>query len=171
MELSIFKFRAATCTTTGTTRPVNLLRSTAAVFPTGTLSYWPYYMSNHLEEAEPLRETVWEIRDNLALNAAPYQSDSYAIGRVTSPVGRSPVGGEVGNLPWTMHNLWMHYRSTMDDNYLKEQLFPLMKGSFNYLNHIVIKQQDGKWSLPKTVSPEYTLSGAKVSWGEKKPLN
>ncbi|MDB5121782.1 MAG: alpha-L-fucosidase [Sphingobacteriales bacterium] len=120
------------------------------------LAYWPFYMSNHLEEAEPLRETVWKARDMLAQNAAPYQNDSYAIGRASAPGGRSPVGGEVGNLPWTMHNLWMHYRSTMDDKYLKNQLFPLMKGSFNYLKHIVVKQPDGKWSLPKTASPEYS---------------
>lgn len=120
------------------------------------LAYWPFYMANHLDEAEPFKTTVWNARAALAQNAAPYQSDSYAIGRASSPEGRSNVGNEVGNLPWVMHNLWMYYRSTMDDNYLKEQLFPLMKGSFNYLAHIVIKPADGKWSLPKTASPEYT---------------
>ncbi len=120
------------------------------------LTYWPFYMSNHLDEAEPLSRTVWNDRFTLAKNAAPYQNDSFAIGRGTGPDGRTPVGGEVGNLPWVMHNLWMYYRSTMDDKYLREQLFPLMKGSFNYLQHIVIKQPDGKWSLPKTASPEYT---------------
>jgi alpha-L-fucosidase 2 len=120
------------------------------------LAYWPYYMSNHMEEAEPLARTIWADRANLALNAKPYEKDSYAIGRGTAPDGRGPVGGEVGNLPWAMHNLWMYYRSTMDDRYLKEQLFPLMKGAFNYLSHIAVQQPDGKWALPKTASPEYT---------------
>jgi len=120
------------------------------------LAYWPFYMANHLEEAEPLARTVWNDRKALAENAAPYQSDSYAIGRATGPDGVCPVGGEVGNLPWTMNNLWMYYRSTMDDAYLQKQLFPLMKGTFNYLKHIVVKQSDDKWTLPKTASPEYT---------------
>jgi alpha-L-fucosidase 2 len=120
------------------------------------LAYWPYYMSNHLEEAEPLARTIWADRANLAFNAKPFEKDSYAIGRATPPDGGAPVGGEVGNLPWVMHNLWMYYRSTMDDQYLKKELFPLMKGSFNYLSHIAVKQPDGKWALPKTASPEYT---------------
>ncbi|WP_147243709.1 glycosyl hydrolase family 95 catalytic domain-containing protein [Pedobacter miscanthi] len=120
------------------------------------LAYWPFYMSNHLDEAEPLARTVWDDRYNLGKNAIPYQSDSYAIGRATGPNGRTLVGSEVGNLPWVMHNLWMYYRSTMDDRYLKEQLFPLMKGSFNYLRHILIVAPDGALSLPKTASPEYT---------------
>lgn len=120
------------------------------------LAYWPYYMSNHLEEASPLPEIIWNQRQNLAQNAAPYSNDSYAIGRATALDLVSPVGSEVGNLPWVMHNLWIHYRSSMDDEFLKNRLFPLMKGSFNYLNHIVIKHPDGSLSLPKTASPEYT---------------
>lgn len=120
------------------------------------LTYWPFYMSNHLEEAGPLAETIWNQRANLARNAAPYENDSYAIGRASALDLSSPVGGEVGNLPWVMHNLWMYYRSSMDDGFLKERLFPLMKGSFNYLRHIVVKHPDGTFSLPKTASPEYT---------------
>jgi alpha-L-fucosidase 2 len=120
------------------------------------LTYWPFYMSNHLDMAEPLAETLWNNRSALARNAAPYEKDSYAIGRSSSPDCVSPVGSEVGNLPWVMHNLWMYYRSSMDDRYLKDQLFPLLKGSFNYLDHIVRKQPDGVWSLPVTASPEYT---------------
>jgi alpha-L-fucosidase 2 len=120
------------------------------------LTYWPFYMSNHLEEASPLAQTVWNDRLALAKNAAPFQNDSYAIGRATAPDGSCPVGSEVGNLPWVMHNLWMYYRSSMNDKYLKTQLFPLMKGSFNYLKHILVKQADGKYFMPQTASPEFT---------------
>jgi hypothetical protein len=120
------------------------------------LTYWPFYMSNHLEEAAPLAEYVWNQRANLAKNAAPYESDSYAIGRASALDLSMVVGGEVGNLPWVMHNLWLQYCSSMDDAFLKKRLFPLMKGSYNYLRHITIKQPDGTLSLPKTASPEYT---------------
>lgn len=120
------------------------------------LAYWPFYMSNHVEEAEPLAETVWGGRARLAENAAPYQADSYAIGRASGPGCESPVGAEVGNLPWVMQNLWMQYRSTMDDAFLRERLFPLMKGSFNYLKHIAAKGSDGTLRLKGVASPEYT---------------
>lgn len=128
------------------------------------LTYWPYYMSNHLEEAEPLLETVWNQRANLAANAAPHSADSYAVGRATGPDALTPVGAEVGNLPWTMHNLWMHYRSNMNDALLKEKIFPMMKGSFNYLRHILVEKPDGTLVLPKTASPEYTDSVASSSY-------
>lgn len=122
------------------------------------LTYWPYYMSNHLEEAEPLIESIWNQRENLAKNAAPHSADSYAVGRATGLDFTEKVGGEVGNLPWTMHNLWLHYRSTMNDEMLKEKIFPMMKGSFRYLRHILVAQPDGTLVLPKTASPEYTDS-------------
>ena len=128
------------------------------------LTYWPFYMANHVKEAEPLIETVWNQRSNLALNAAPYQADSCAIGRATGPDCLQSVGSEVGNLPWAMHNLWLHYRSTMDDGFLRDRLFPLMKGNFRYLQHILIKQSDGTLALPKTASPEYTDSVAGGSY-------
>lgn len=128
------------------------------------LTYWPYYMSNHIEEAEPLIESIWNQRENLAKNAAPHSADSYAVGRATGPDCLMPVGAEVGNLPWTMHNLWLHYRSTMDDAMLKEKIFPMMKGSFRYLRHILVAQPDGTLKLPKTASPEYTDSVASCSY-------
>ena len=112
-------------------------------------------MSNHLEEAEPLLEAVWNQRASLAKNAAPHSADSYAIGRATGPDCLQAVGSEVGNLPWTMHNLWLHYRSGMDDALLRERIFPLMKGSFRYLRHILVARPDGTLALPKTASPEY----------------
>ncbi len=120
------------------------------------LTYWPFYMSNHLDEAEPLVDALWDHRDALAKNAAPHMDGSLAIGRSTAPDLRAAVGKEVGNLPWTMHNLWLHYRSTMDDAMLRDRLFPLMKGSFRYLTHIAIEQPDGRLALPPTASPEYT---------------
>lgn len=128
------------------------------------LTYWPFYMSNHLDEAEPLIETVWAGRHHLARNAAPYEADSLAIGRAASPDCESPVGTETGNLPWVLHNLWMHYRSSMDDVFLAERLFPLMKGSFRYLRHIAVERADGRLELPPTASPEYTDSVANCSY-------
>jgi hypothetical protein len=128
------------------------------------LTYWPFYMANHLEEAEPLQEALWENRAVLAANAAPYQADSYAIGRATGPTLQQPVGKEVGNLPWAMHDLWLYYRSSMDDTFLRKELFPLMKGSFNYLCHITVEQPDGKLGLLPTASPEYTDNAVNCSY-------
>jgi alpha-L-fucosidase 2 len=128
------------------------------------LTYWPFYASNHVEDATPLGRTLWDARRALAANAAPYSADSYAIGRATAPDCEDPVGHEVGNLPWAMHNLWLQYRYTMDDAYLRQQLFPLMKGTFRYLRHIAVQRPDGSLALPPTASPEYTDAAPDCSY-------
>ena len=122
------------------------------------MTYWPFYMANHLEEAESLNRSLWNNRATLAQNAAPYQSDSLAICRATGPTFERSEGNEIGNLPWVMHNLWLYYRSSIDDRYLREQLFPLMKGTFSYLWHLSVQKADGTISLPLSPSPEYTNS-------------
>lgn len=128
------------------------------------LTYWPFYMANHLDEAEPLARVVWEGRRALAANAAPYSADSLAIGRATGPSLEQVVGAEIGNLPWVMHDLWLYYRSSMDDRFLRERLFPLMKGSYAYLRHIAVTRPDGTIALPPSASPEYADSVADSSY-------
>lgn len=119
------------------------------------LTYWPFYAANHLDEASPLIDTLWNGRAMLARNAKPFEQDSYAIGRATGPGLECAVGRELGNLPWIMHNLWQHYRMSMDDVLLRERILPLMIGSFRYLDHLLISTNDGRLHLPESASPEY----------------
>lgn len=119
------------------------------------LTYWPFYTANQVDLTKPLLETLWLNRTNLAANARPYAADSYAIARVSALDCRSGSAHELGNLPWVMHNLWLQYRATMDDTLLREKIFPLMKGTFNYLSHLLTKGADGKLHLPVSGSPEY----------------
>jgi hypothetical protein len=43
----------------------------------------------------------------------------------------------------------------MDDQVLREDLFPLLKRTVNYYFHFITEDRDGKLHLPKTFSPEY----------------
>jgi hypothetical protein len=122
------------------------------------LTYWPYYTANHVDLTSPLVNTLWSHRRELAANAAPHSDDSYAIARCSALDCSTGHGHELGNLPWVMHNLWLQYRVTMDDALLREKIFPLMKGSFNYLSHLLLERADGKLHLPASGSPEYTES-------------
>ncbi len=60
----------------------------------------------------------------------------------------------VGNLPWTMHNMWWQYRYSMDDEMLREKIYPLLRRSINLYLHMVGEGEDGKLRLPPTYSPE-----------------
>ena len=128
------------------------------------LSYWPLNASNRLSLAGSLEHTLYDHLDQLRNNLqAPYREGAYGLARSTNFEGASdPVGipgvdkpAEVGNLTWACHSLWLIYRHQMDDVLLREKLFPLLKGAINYYLYFLREEEDGKWHLPATFSPEY----------------
>lgn len=130
------------------------------------LSYWPSYVGNRLCVAESLRRGVFRNRENF-INAVPekYRGDSAAVRRCTGQDGAGAVGypgngkggldSEVGNLLWVCHNLWLHYRVTMNESILEDDVYPLLRRCVNYYLHFIEKGPDGKWHIPRTHSPEY----------------
>jgi alpha-L-fucosidase 2 len=65
------------------------------------------------------------------------------------------VNRELCNLPWALHNYWLHYRHTMDDAMLRTRLLPLLRRSMSFYLHLLVKGDDGKLHLPRGMSPEY----------------
>ncbi len=128
------------------------------------LTYWPAYTANHVDLSAPLADTLWANRTNLAANAGAPAGDAYYIARVTALDCRSGPGQELGNLPWVMHNLWLQYRTTMDDALLREKIFPLMRGTFNHLERLLKQGADSKLHLPESGSPEYVDSVADCNY-------
>jgi alpha-L-fucosidase 2 len=122
------------------------------------LSYWPLYISNHTNEANSLMEALYNKRASLSANATNFSQDSYAMGRNTSMDLRCNPGREAANLAYALNCTWQQYRATMDDNMLRTKLFPIMKGAFNYLNHLLYTGTDGKLHMTGTASPEYTTN-------------
>jgi hypothetical protein len=69
--------------------------------------------------------------------------------------GTSPPDPELGDLPWALHNVWLHYRHSMDESVLRDILFPLLRRAMNYYLHFLYVGADGRLHLPPTFSPEY----------------
>lgn len=127
------------------------------------LTYWPTYASNRTELGASLGRALYSNVENL-INTVPepyrYNSASIAgatgqhlIGTVEAPNGENaPM---MGLLTWALHNCWLHYRHTMDDETLQNNLLPLLKRAVNYYLHFIIEDENGKLHLPKTFSPEY----------------
>jgi alpha-L-fucosidase 2 len=132
------------------------------------LTYSPLYTANRLELAESLLQMIDKGKENLSLNVPEqYRHNALAIGRAGGSDLYRPIKVftkldstaslselELGNLTWMLYYYWLHYRYTLDDN-IKQKLLPLLKGSINYYLDIMYKEQDGKWHLPFTHSPEY----------------
>lgn len=136
------------------------------------LTYWLSNASNHTELNYSLINTLADHQDVLIENVPePYRHNSAGISRSTGqiPAGRVPMpviheadlgkwNPEIGLLPWACHNLWLHYRHTMDKDMLREKLFPILKRATNYYIHFLEKDSLGKYHLPYTRSPEYATA-------------
>ncbi|MFD2918964.1 glycoside hydrolase family 95-like protein [Terrimonas rubra] len=132
------------------------------------LTYSPLYTANRLQLAEGLLNMIDKGKKNLSLNVPQqYRHNALAIGRAGGADLYRPVKVftqldttatlselELGNLTWILYYYWQHYRYTLDDA-IKQKLIPLLKGSINYYLDIMYKEDDGKWHLPFTHSPEY----------------
>jgi alpha-L-fucosidase 2 len=127
------------------------------------LEYWLINGSNHLE-LDSLTTTVDQNRQQLTANVpAAYRADSAGVGRssdmfATRSVGTPGSGAEVGDLTWALHNVWLSYRHTMDDDLLRDTVFPLLKRAINYYLHFLKPGDDGRLHLPSTFSPEYPVT-------------
>jgi len=125
------------------------------------LTYWPFWTSNHLEEGSSLANTITRCRQTLINNVPePYRSDSAGIGHASSQtlersVAKIGTGKEAGNLTWALHDVWLHYRHSMDDKFLEDDLLPILRRSINYYLHFLKEGDDGRYHLPPTASPEY----------------
>jgi hypothetical protein len=133
------------------------------------LSYWPVYDANRLEIGDSLLRFLDDRRAVLRKNAPaapPEAGEVMAIGRMSGPDAVSPVGfvgpwtpkngaQEISNLVWVMHNVWLHWRRTMDDRLARDLLFPLLRASVSAVLQRVERRPDGVWHLPETISPEF----------------
>ena len=117
-----------------------------------------------MDLAASLENALYGHTEHLRENVPPaYRDNSLAIGRSSDLEGVSGTVGipggesnaEIGLLPWACHNLWLIYRHKMDDDLLRDQLFPLLKQAVNYYLHFVYRGEDGHLHLPATYSPEY----------------
>lgn len=150
------------------------------------LTYWALNPSNRTELGASLENALYGNIQNLIMNVPElYRYNSAGIGRSSDFSNVSPVGEpgkltstpEVGLLTWACHNLWLLYRFKMDDQLLKEKLFPLLKKSVNYYLHFLKEDNDGKLHLPTTYSPEYGVAEdcnfdlALLRWGCETLLN
>jgi alpha-L-fucosidase 2 len=128
------------------------------------LEYWPMYGANHLE-LDAITRTLSENRQKLVdALPEPYRVDSMGIPRTTDMTalggtvgipGQATPTPELGNLTWALHNVWLTYRHTMDDDLLRDTLFPLLRKAINYYLHFLTPGEDGKLHLGPTFSPEY----------------
>ncbi|GAA2362581.1 glycosyl hydrolase family 95 catalytic domain-containing protein [Nonomuraea africana] len=147
------------------------------------LEYWLINATGH-RELDSLTASIGKYRDNLTLNVGEkYRADSAGLcrtsqedllsGALAEPGDTTAPASslELGNLPWALHNVWLAYRHTMDDDLLRDLLYPVLRRSVGYYLHFLTEGADGRLHLPRTYSPEYDFATdcnydlALITWG------
>lgn len=120
------------------------------------------HVSNQMELVSTLHDFIYANEKNL-INSIPEQWRHNAAGLVRctgkdqiDPVFEWPNAEypERSNLIYLMYYMWEHYRVSMDDQYLKEQYFPLLKRAANFILNVVTTDENGIIHIPKSHSPE-----------------
>lgn len=136
--------------------------------------YWPLPAANRLDMAENLSDALQKNLPNLIANVPEeWRNDSAGISRTTGQdmLERYDSYREKANLVWACHNLWVQYRCSMDEKFLRDQLYPLLRRAVNTYLHQLEKDDKGVYHTPEGHSPEsftgrdtnYDL--ASVRWG------
>ncbi len=147
------------------------------------LTYYTFGITNHSDLEDNLYQLIDRHQDQLIANVPPeFQADCAAI---RNPVGYDelfaplflsddPKNEQEINiivLPWLMQMYYLHNRRTMDDQRLREKIYPMMRRAYQVYVRILHKEADGKYHIPYTFSDEYgnaketSLNIALARWG------
>ncbi|MBQ2210439.1 MAG: glycoside hydrolase N-terminal domain-containing protein [Prevotella sp.] len=107
-------------------------------------NYWPAFVANLAEMAQPLDDFVKALADNGQYTAKNYynvkqgwcSSHNSDLWAMTNPTGEKREMPEWANWnlggAWLVQTLWERYLFTQDKEYLRQVAYPLMKGAADF---------------------------------------
>ena len=131
-------------------------------------NYWPAFVANLAEMAQPLDGFIQSLAANGVFTAKNYyginegwcSSHNSDIWAMTNPVGEkneSPMWANwnMGGA-WLVNTLWERYQFTQDKTYLQTIAYPLMKGAARFCLRWLIEnpKQPGELITAPSTSPE-----------------
>ena len=129
-------------------------------------NYWPAFVANMAEMAEPLDGFIAGLAANGKYTAKNYynitkgwcSSHNSDIWAMTNPVGEKNEKPEWANWnlggAWLVHTLWERYQFTQDKDYLRTVAYPLMKGAADFCL---------KWLIESPIVPGELITAPSTS--------
>ncbi|MEI7830635.1 MAG: glycoside hydrolase family 95-like protein [Prolixibacteraceae bacterium] len=149
------------------------------------LTYYTFGLTNHRDMEADLFGLLERHKDQMIENVPeafrndcagirnPVQYDDLNAPLFLSDDKNNDKGLNIIVLPWLMQMYFLHNRRAMDDQQLRDSVYPLMRRAFNVYMRILYKGDDGKYHIPYTYSDEYgnaketSLNIALARWGFK----
>ena len=128
-------------------------------------NYWPAFVANLAEMAQPLDDFIKALAENGKYTAKNYygvdkgwcSSHNSDIWAMTNPVGEKREWPEWANWnlggAWLVNTLWERYLFTQDKAYLRTVAYPLMKGAADFCQNWLVDYNGELITAPST-SPE-----------------
>lgn len=124
------------------------------------LSYWPAYSGNHLEPEEGFINWLWGLRETFK----DFTKEFYGVEGLNVPGTSSLDGAAMGGWAqysyspttsaWLAHHFYLHWRYSMDREFLEQKAYPWIKETAQFLENITIPDENGMLKLPLSSSPE-----------------
>jgi len=131
------------------------------------MNYWPAGVCNLSETVEPLTMYL----EGLAKSGKPVAKDMFnargwCSGHATNPFGRvtPSASGALSQFnngvldmlagAWMVMNLWDHYEYTQNREFLEKKLYPMLKGSSEFIMDGLIADSAGMLQFIPSASPE-----------------
>jgi len=124
------------------------------------LSYWPCYSGNHLEEGLGFLEWLWKTKGNAKDWTRRFFNKPGLNVPMTADLNNNQIGGwhqythSATTAAWLAHHFYLHWRYSMDRNFLRQRAYPFLQETAIFLEAITEKDKDGKRTLPLSASPE-----------------
>jgi hypothetical protein len=124
------------------------------------LSYWPCYTGNHLNEGLGYLNTLWEQREvNREYTKTYFGKNGINVPGVCTLTGEPMAGWIQYSLSptvaaWLSHHFYLHYKYSMDRQFLKERAYPYLKEVAVFLEEFTYLDEHGVRQLPLSSSPE-----------------
>lgn len=134
------------------------------------MNYWPAFSTNLAECALPLIDYVDRLREPGRVTAEVYfgvrstedkPENGFTANTQTTPFGWTCPGWDFNwgwspaAVPWIIQNVWDYYEYTLDENILRETIYPIMKEQVTFYRQILRQDTEGKWISTPAYSPEH----------------
>jgi hypothetical protein len=124
-------------------------------------TFWPALPSGHLDLMD-----VWLDFAGETLPAAEritrevYGTDGAfqlvnLFPEYTGLPGAGPVSFAWSHTGWLAHLAWLRWRYSMDTDWLERRGYPIVRSAFLFYSSNLVKEDDGRYHVPLSSSPEY----------------
>jgi alpha-L-fucosidase 2 len=124
------------------------------------MNYWPAEVCNLTETTIPLTSFLEKLTVPGAVTAKEmYGTSGWTIHHLTDPFGRTGVADGVWGItpmdgPWMTFPVYEHYLFTKDTSFLRNEAYPLMKGSAEFVLGFLVESPEGYLVTNPSHSPE-----------------